>query len=500
VASRAEYDEVVIGAGAGGLTAALLLARLGRRVALVEKSGDIGGSLARFFCRGYEFDSGFHFTGGLQPGGVLADMLRVLGLRDEIRPVPLLVPGGQLVHVESEGRTYELPVGAEAFRSQLQGYFPGDRAAVDSYWQRMASVCRDSPATDLRSLRRGVQVTAEDTITLRQALDGLTGNQTLKALLGLLCMCHGSSPADISFADHCRVAFALHDTTTRIDGGGRALVEAFRRGLRVHGVDVLTGRSVTALECSERRHCDRLTLSTGEELRFENVVTTLHPRAILGSLPRGSVTPAFRERVDGLRPTVGFFAVFAALRGEQDVDWSRTVATLLPGPDIAELLDPAHDGDGAIVIMGGDPAGPGAGVLHVLEATPVEQVKPWSESSTGSRPESYGAYKERRARRILERLDTWRPGLSRRIEVVATASALTFRDYLNSPDGSAYGVRQQLGQISLFGRLPVRNIWAAGQSAVLPGLVGTMMSSFAVCRSLVGPELYDERIERALTS
>jgi all-trans-retinol 13,14-reductase len=136
----------------------------------------------------------------------------------------------------------------------------------------------------------------------------------------------------------------------------------------------------------------------------------------------------------------------------------------------------------------------------VLEATPVEQVRAWRNSATGSRPEGYNNYKERRAQRILERLDTWRPGFSRKIEVVATASALTFRDYLNSPDGSAYGVRQQLGQISLFGRLPVRNMWAAGQSAVLPGLVGTMMSSFAVCRNLVGPERYDEHIGRALTS
>jgi all-trans-retinol 13,14-reductase len=500
-APAAEYDDVVIGAGAGGLTAALLLARLGRRVALVEKSADIGGSLARFRCRGHEFDSGFHFTGGLQAGGVLSDMLRVLGLRAEIRAVSLLEPGGQVVHIESEGRTYELPVGAEAFRRQLHGYFPAERAAVDSYWQRMVAVCQGSPATDLRSLSRGIQLTAEDTVTLQQALDGLTANATLKALLGLLCMCHGSSPADISFANHSRVALALHDTTTRIDGGGRALVEAFRRGLRAQGVDVLVGRSVTDVHCPERRRADRLTLSSGEVLRFENVLTTLHPHAILAGLPAESVTPAFRERVCGLQPTVGFFAVFAALRGEQDVDWSRTLATLLPSPDVCGLLDPAHEGDGALVIMGGDPgSGAGGRVLHVLEATPVEQVAEWQASATGSRPASYRAYKERRTRRILERLDAWRPGFASRIEVVATASALTFRDYLNSPDGSAYGVRQRLGQVSVFGRLPMRNMYAAGQSAVLPGLVGTMMSSFAVCRALAGPELYDGHVERMLAS
>ena len=65
------------------------------------------------------------------------------------------------------------------------------------------------------------------------------------------------------------------------------------------------------------------------------------------------------------------------------------------------------------------------------------------------------------------------------------ASPLTFRDYLNSPDGSAYGVKQKIGQFNLFGRLPLRNTYAAGQSALLPGLVGAMMSSFILARKLL---------------
>ncbi len=498
-APSAEYDDVVIGAGAGGLTAALLLARLGRRVALVEKAGDIGGSLARFRCGGYEFDSGFHFTGGLQPGGVLSDMLRVLGLRDEIRPVPLREPGGQLVHIESAGRSYELPVGAEAFRGRLRDAFPTERAAIDSYWQRMVAVCEHTVAVDLAALSRGFQASDEDMVTLRQALDGLSGNPTLKALLGLPCMCHGSGPVDISFANHSRVSLALQDSIARVDGGGGAVVEAFRRALRAQGVDVLCGSGLQALHCSDRRRSDRLTLSSGEVLRFENVVSTLHPRAVLDALPSESMTRAFRERVLAFRPSVGIFGVFAVLRGEDEIDWPRTLVTLLPDPDLDRLLGSGNDGDGGLAIMGGD-SSPGAGVLHILETTPIEQIAAWQSSSTGRRPEDYHAYKERRTRRILERLDAWRPGFADRIEVVATASALTFRDYLNSPDGSAYGVRQQVGQLSLFGRLPVRNVFAAGQSAMLPGLVGTMLASFAVCRSLVGPDVYDAHIERALAS
>jgi all-trans-retinol 13,14-reductase len=82
--------------------------------------------------------------------------------------------------------------------------------------------------------------------------------------------------------------------------------------------------------------------------------------------------------------------------------------------------------------------------------------------------------------------------------VLATASALTHRDYLHSPDGSAYGIRQKSGQFNLFGRLPVRNFLAAGQSAVLPGVLGTMMTSFTICRSLVGADTFDAWLQERL--
>ena len=69
--------------------------------------------------------------------------------------------------------------------------------------------------------------------------------------------------------------------------------------------------------------------------------------------------------------------------------------------------------------------------------------------------------------------------------MVDAASPLTFRDYLNSPDGSAYGVKQKIGQFNVLGRLPLRNMYAAGQSSLLPGIVGAMMSSFIVGRKII---------------
>jgi hypothetical protein len=61
-------------------------------------------------------------------------------------------------------------------------------------------------------------------------------------------------------------------------------------------------------------------------------------------------------------------------------------------------------------------------------------------------------------------------------------------------------VKQKIGQFNLFGKLPLRNTYAAGQSSVLPGLVGAMMSSFIVGRSIIGKEDYSGFLRRRLGS
>jgi phytoene dehydrogenase-like protein len=92
------------------------------------------------------------------------------------------------------------------------------------------------------------------------------------------------------------------------------------------------------------------------------------------------------------------------------------------------------------------------------------------------------------------------PEYAARMQVMEAASNLTFRDYLNSPDGSAYGIKHKVGQFDLIGRLPVANFYAAGQSALLPGIIGAMTSAFLVCRMIIGREGFAKILARRMCS
>lgn len=55
-----------------------------------------------------------------------------------------------------------------------------------------------------------------------------------------------------------------------------------------------------------------------------------------------------------------------------------------------------------------------------------------------------------------------------------------------------------MGQFNLLGKLPVRNLYAAGQSSVLPGVMGAMASAFIIGRGISDTEEFDRNIEERL--
>ncbi|MBD0364006.1 MAG: NAD(P)/FAD-dependent oxidoreductase, partial [Coleofasciculus sp. C3-bin4] len=83
-------DVIVIGSGIGGLTAAALLARYGKRVLLCESHAIAGGAAHSFSRQGFEFDSGPSFYCGLgdqRPSlNPLRQVLDVLG--ESLQVVP----------------------------------------------------------------------------------------------------------------------------------------------------------------------------------------------------------------------------------------------------------------------------------------------------------------------------------------------------------------------------------------------------------------------------
>lgn len=487
------FDHLVVGSGASGLTATLLLALQGRKVLLLEKAPHLGGSLARFRRGGLPFDTGFHFTGGLTEHGLLSRMLRALGLAEEVEPQFMAAEKAHRFVFESVGRTIDLPCGLSAMRQKLKADFPGEQVAVERYFDLVEKVCAQTGTMDLSRLTEPSARLDEEYISLKDVLDGLTGDVLLKGVLSGLSMCYGVKPSEMSFASHSRVCYDLYESTARFKAGGETLIEAFQRHFQGLGVETACSCWVEKFDDIQNDQAGKALLNTGEEVAFGSALLTIHPRQILQLLPREQISKAFVERVMAFEPSLGFFTLFGTLDGGPHDDTVSSIISLFPLTDFETLLDPAYRGEQALVIVGNEETVGGARrrTATILEPAFPQAMEQWQDTLTGRRPPAYRAYKQERVEAILKHLVRYDARYGAHFQPTDSASVLTYRDYLHSFDGSAYGIKQKLGQYNLIGRLPVRNLFAAGQSALLPGVAGAMMSSFIVVRSMVGRDAFN---------
>ncbi len=499
-----KYDDIVVGSGISGMTLALLLGMNGHSVLLLEKNRNIGGCMTRFYKQGIPFDTGFHFTGGFYKNGILNDMLTVLGISDQIQPVFITREEGNRLIFEQENGVYDFPFGFKEIIAKMKSYFPGEQNGIDRYFEMLLDVCNKTVAMDLRKLSLSQDSIDEDYISLDQVLNKLIQNSTLKGLLSKYSMCYGVKPSETSFANHSRVSFGLYESVARVKDGGDAFIRAFKKRFSEYDIDIRCQSHI--IECSDITNniVGRFVLNTGEEVFADRCTFTIHPKAVLDVLPKKHLSKAFIDRVSAFEPTHGFFAVFGVLENSRQSsdDYDPTILSLLPTTDINKLMDPCYTGDSALVILKNMDAvnGKDCLVLTALELSFPEHVRQWHDSKSGARPEGYLDYKEERTEGIKRRILNVYPEYRDSLKIVDSASVLTFRDYLNAPFGSAYGIKQKIGQFNLFGKLPLRNLYAAGQSAVLPGIVGAMLSSFIIGRVIAGRESYLDFIKKRLDS
>jgi phytoene dehydrogenase-like protein len=244
----------------------------------------------------------------------------------------------------------------------------------------------------------------------------------------------------------------------------------------------------------------RFVLNTGEEVAADACVLTIHPKEILALLPEKHYSKAFAQRISSFESSLGLFSVFASLKpGCIDPAPDASIISVFPDADVNNLLDPDYKGLPALVVVKSpNQGGSGEKGICIVESSFAGQVSKWSDSKRGSRPEEYLNYKHSRVEAIREHLFNVLPEFNGTLDFLDAGSILTFKDYLCSPDGSAYGIKQKMGQFNLIGKLPLHNLFAAGQSSLLPGIVGAMMSALIVGRAVVGKEKYGNILDGSL--
>jgi len=83
MASKSDYDAIIVGAGIGGLTTGCLLAKTGHRVLILEQHFKVGGFVTSYQRKHYPMDV-VHAIGGLSKGAAIDRIFSFLNLYDRL--------------------------------------------------------------------------------------------------------------------------------------------------------------------------------------------------------------------------------------------------------------------------------------------------------------------------------------------------------------------------------------------------------------------------------
>ena len=100
---------IIIGSGLGGLSTAVILAKYGYRVTLLEQSAQIGGALQCFRRAGVSFETGMHYIGSAGRGEIIDSLFKFMGMSESIS-LQELDPSGYDIIALGGSRSFPIPL------------------------------------------------------------------------------------------------------------------------------------------------------------------------------------------------------------------------------------------------------------------------------------------------------------------------------------------------------------------------------------------------------
>lgn len=491
-----QLDVIVIGSGIGGLTAAALLARYGKKVLICESHAIAGGAAHSFSRRGFHFDSGPSFYCGLNNPKSLNPLRQVLAVLGESLPTISYDPLG---HYHFPECTFPVYSNSERYREELGKITPLGAIELSRFEKRLLSLyeaLKDIPTIALRADLQMIPVLLikylPSLLKLLPQLGIIQGsvgkimNQEItdpwvRRLIDLECFLLSGLKAEGTIAPE--VAFMLGERNNiGVDypvGGSGAIIDALIRGLQRWGGKIKLNAHVEQILLDSGKVCG-VKLQNEQVIKAPIVISnatiwdTYNKLLLPEDLPadyrqKSLQTPAVDSfmhlhlgiRAAGLENLTGHHVVVHD--SNKDItEPGNTCMISIPSVWDANLAPEGH---------------------HVVHAYTLEPYENWR------RDEGYLERKKERSQPLFSALEKIIPDLRDRIVLELIGTPLTHSYYLRRYQGT-YGpaIAAGKGTFPSF-NTPIPGLYRVGDST-LPGIgVPAVAASGILCaNTLVSPQ------------
>jgi len=485
MATEKSFDALIIGSGIGGLSTGIILSRLHHRVAVIEKNPLPGGLMRSYTRDGVDCPVGVHYFGAFGDGQPLRRMFDYLGVTEAVA-AERMGRCGPIDRYLFDDFTFDLPEGIDAFAEALEAAFPEACRPIAAIIGNLRAIA---------DLQNSLAFLSSATIPffdmdlfspLAVYLTKMNCSARLRSVICVASRWMGLSEHDCPVIYHHLALTSYLLSAWRLRGRGSDLTEAFVSQFAKLGGSLICNDPAVAI-LAEGKEVAGVRLASGRVLKASRIVAAVHPKAVLAMLPEGAVKPRQARRILSLVETEGLFAVAVV------VD-ARTHPAL---PHNIYRLHTDREGwisDGVFYQLRA--GGEDRNLLMMITQSPFSEWRRWEDTTTGRRGADYKEEKIRRAEGLLRKAEEIFGSLAG-AKIIDAYTPLTLRDWVNSPDGSPYGIMRSVRQLPVAAalhRAPLGGLFFAGQNALAPGIVGTVLGSFQAVRQIMGHESFDRNV------